>query len=67
MSYPARTFHRRPAPTKAALRTALRSLLVMRRRDKPPTDADFASYERCYGVKEADARAMWGELCGGRS
>ena len=50
------------APTKAELRTALRSLLVMRRHGKPPTDQDFASYERCYGVRADEARAMWSEL-----
>lgn len=63
MNYPGRTHFGKRAPTKAQLRTALRSVLVMRRHGKPPTDADFASYERCYGVPEQDARAMWGELC----
>lgn len=60
-----RNHYAKPAPTKAQLRTALRSMLLHRRHTKPPTDADFASYERCYGVKEADARALWGEMGGG--
>lgn len=66
MSYPARQFHRKPAPTRAENRTALRAMLTMRRRDKPPSDADFASYERCYGVKADDARVMWADVVGAR-
>lgn len=41
------------APTKAALTTALQSVLAMRRHGKPLSSADVASLARSYGRTEA--------------
>lgn len=68
MSYPARQFHRPAAPTKAALNTALCSVLTMRRHGKPLSPADVASLARSYGRTEAQvvemARAAGCEVAG---
>lgn len=50
-----RTFSR-PAPTKAFLRAALRSLLVMR--EKPLSDADKVSLSRSYGMTVAEIESV---------
>lgn len=51
-------FYRNNAPTKAQQRTALRSLLVMRR---TLDGIDTGSLSRSYGVPEAEVRALVSE------
>jgi len=57
-----RTFARQ-APTKAFLRAALRSLLVMR--EKPLTDADRVSLSRSYGVTVSEVDSIAAEVMRG--
>jgi hypothetical protein len=53
------------APTKAALSTALRSVLTMRRHGKALSPSDVASLARSYGATEAQVVAAAREAgCG---
>jgi hypothetical protein len=63
MSFPHKRRFGNTPPSKAEKREALRSLLSHRCCfNKPPADTDFASYARCYGVTEPEAREMWNAL-----
>jgi phosphomannomutase len=68
MKPPAQRWTGKRAPTKGGLLAALRSVLYMRRHGKPLSQADVASFARCYGRTEAqvieEARAAGCEVRG---